>query len=87
MVNDGNCNDETNNEDCLFDGDDYCGSCPNTELCTQCACLGNLSGNGYSNPLLGNAICNENFECAFDAVPMLSLIIAQTVLVMVSKYL
>ena len=71
LVNDGKCNDETNNEDCYFDGDDCCGSCADTELCTQCACLGNLTGNGYSHPLLGNGICNDEtntLECAYDGL-------------------
>ena len=71
LVNDGNCNDENNNEDCLFDGDDCCGSCVNTDLCTQCACLGNLTGNGYSNSMIGNGICNDEtntFDCAYDGL-------------------
>ena len=71
MINDGNCNDETNNENCIYDGDDCCGGCVHTEYCTQCACLGNLTGNGYSNSLLGNGICNDEtntFECAYDGL-------------------
>ena len=71
LVSDGNCNDENNNEDCLFDWDDCCGSCVNTDLCTQCACLGNLTGNGYSNFMIGNGICNDEtntFDCAYDGL-------------------
>ena len=71
LVDDGKCNDKTNNEDCFFDGDDCCGSCPNTELCTQCAYLRNLTGNGYSNPFLGNGICDDEtntLECAYDGL-------------------
>ena len=71
LIGDGNCNDESNTEDCIYDGDDCCGSCPNTELCTNCACLGNLTGNGYSNSLLGNGICEDEtntLECAYDGL-------------------
>ena len=69
FVGDGVCNDETNNAECNYDGDDCCGSCVYTEYCTQCACLGNLTGNGNSNPLLGNGICNDDtniVECGYD---------------------
>ena len=71
LVDDGICNDENNNEECLFDWDDCCGSCVNTDLCTQCACLGNLTGNGYSNSMIGNGICNDEtntFDCAYDGL-------------------
>ena len=69
FVGDGVCNDETNNAECNYDGDDCCGSCVYTEFCTQCACLGNFTGNGYPNYLLGNGICNDEtntLECGYD---------------------
>ena len=39
MVGNNECNDETNNEACEYDGGDCCGSCVNKANCTQCVCL------------------------------------------------
>ena len=36
---DGYCDDVNNNEACLFDGGDCCGSNVNTDWCTECQCL------------------------------------------------
>ena len=69
FVGDGICNDETNIAECSYDGGDCCGNCAYTEICTQCACLGNLTSNIYLNPLLGNGICNDQIntlECGYD---------------------
>ena len=71
LVGDGVCNDETNIAECNYDGGDCCGSCVHTEFCTQCACLGDLIGNGYPNYLVGNGICNDEantLECAYDGL-------------------
>ena len=38
LISNGFCNDETNNEECQFDGNDCCGACANTELCSDCNC-------------------------------------------------
>ena len=38
LLGDGYCNDETNNQDCNFDGGDCCGPCINTEVCSECEC-------------------------------------------------
>ena len=38
-LGDGYCDDETNNEGCLFDGGDCCGPFVNTEYCSQCECI------------------------------------------------
>ena len=46
MVGDGYCDDGANNIECLYDGGDCCGSCINTEHCSECACLGNVSSYG-----------------------------------------
>ena len=40
MIEDGFCNDETNNADCNYDGGDCCGTCTSMSQCTECACLG-----------------------------------------------
>ena len=38
MIEDGFCDDETNNEDCRFDGGDCCGYCANQDHCLDCTC-------------------------------------------------
>ena len=56
-------------QDCFYDWDDCCGSCVNTESCTECFCNGNLTGNGFSNHLIANGVCNDDmniFDCAYD---------------------
>ena len=40
LVGDGFCNDETNIEDCMFDGLDCCGPNIRTDLCLDCLCHG-----------------------------------------------
>ena len=69
LIGDGFCNDITNNVDCGFDGGDCCGSCVNTEYCTECTCQGNFTGLGVPNPLIGDGYCNDitnNIDCSFD---------------------
>ena len=69
LLGDGYCHDETNNADCSFDGGDCCGSCINTDYCTTCSCIGNVTVNGVSNALVGNGYCNDEMnteECNFD---------------------
>ena len=39
MIGNEVCNDETNNEDCNYDGGDCCESCVAMEECTECACI------------------------------------------------
>ena len=66
---DGFCNDETNNEECLYDGGDCCGSCVNRDYCTNCFCIGNVTGDGIPNALVGNGFCEDetnNAECNYD---------------------
>ena len=38
LVDNGHCNDEANNADCLYDGGDCCGGCVNTNQCSDCLC-------------------------------------------------
>ena len=69
MVGNGFCNDETNNADCNYDGGDCCGSCINTDYCSQCVCLGEITGNGIPNLLVGDGFCNDetnNADCDYD---------------------
>jgi hypothetical protein len=69
LVGNGFCNDETNIAECIYDGGDCCGSCVNVEFCTECACLGQITGNGVPNALVGNGFCNDetnNANCNYD---------------------
>ena len=69
LVNNGFCNDETNNEDCNYDGGDCCVVDANTDSCSECACyLRETCAAGY-HPLVGNGFCNDDTniaECDFD---------------------
>ena len=38
LVGNGQCNDEANNADCIYDGGDCCGACVNTDQCSDCLC-------------------------------------------------
>ena len=59
MIGNGYCNDEANNDECNYDGGDCCGTCVNSELCSDCACLGGLNKNGFPRALLINCHMNE----------------------------
>ena len=70
-ISNGYCNDETNVAECGFDGGDCCGSCINTDFCENCTCIGNVTGNGVPNPLVGDGFCNDqtnNVHCHFDGL-------------------
>ena len=49
LVDNGYCNDETNNADCNYDGGDCCLSSPYTDHCSDCACSisGVITSPGY----------------------------------------
>ena len=71
LISDGYCNDDTNIVECGYDGGDCCGSCINTEYCTNCSCIGNVIGNGVPNALLGDGYCNDetnNVHCYYDGL-------------------
>ena len=42
LVGNGICNDETNNPECLFDGQECCGIAAITSNCLECECKGKL---------------------------------------------
>ena len=70
LVGNGYCNDETNNADCNYDGGDCCGTCVNVDHCSECECLGGLTGDG-SNAVVGNGYCNDeynNADCYYDGL-------------------
>ena len=67
-VGDEQCDDETNNEGCLFDGGDCCGPNVNTDYCTLCVCHEYLNCDA-SMELVGNGLCNDevnNADCNYD---------------------
>ena len=64
MIGDGYCNDEANNADCDFDGGDCCGSCINTDFCSNCTCIGDTVVNEIKNPLVGDGYCNDEANTA-----------------------
>ena len=69
LIGDGYCNDEVNILDCGYDGGDCCGSCINIDRCTNCSCLGNITGNGVPNALVGDGNCNNETNtvlCNYD---------------------
>ena len=71
MIGDGYCNDETNNADCNYDGGDCCGTCVNVDHCSECECLGGVTGDGVPNALVGNGYCNDetnNADCYYDGL-------------------
>ena len=68
-VGDGYCDDGTNIAACNYDGGDCCGSCVNTEYCSNCECHGGLTSVGMTNPLVGNSFCNDETNigaCNYD---------------------
>ena len=68
-IGNGYCNDENNNPDCNYDGGDCCGSCVVTEQCSECQCLGGISGNDVTSPSIGDSVCNNEInkpECKYD---------------------
>ena len=69
LIANGYCNDETNTQECSFDGGDCCGSCINIDLCTNCSCIDNVIDNAVPNAHVGNGYCNNEIntpECNFD---------------------
>ena len=79
-IGDGNCDDETNNEGCSYDGGDCCGSNVNTQDCTECICYAdidcaaplNLIGNGFCNDEANTAGCNyDGGDCCIASLSLI----------------
>ena len=51
LVGDGFCNDETNNENCNYDGGECCSTCTSTSKCAECACLSGTDDTCHSKPI------------------------------------
>jgi hypothetical protein len=68
LVGNGFCNDETNNEDCNYDGGDCCVN-TNINSCSECEChIIETCAAGY-HPLVGNGFCDDDTniaECDYD---------------------
>ena len=69
MILDGFCHDETNNENCNYDGGDCCGYNINTDFCSDCKCYVNEACVGGTHPFVGDGFCNDetnNADCNYD---------------------
>ena len=61
-IGDGDCDDETNNAGCGFDGGDCCGPDVKTTYCSECECLGeNITSKATAGPF-----CSCSLEGALD---------------------
>ena len=70
LIGDGFCNDETNNENCNYDGGDCCVNV-NTDHCSECKCYLNENCALEFIPymVVGDGFCNDetnNFNCHYD---------------------
>ena len=67
LVGDGICNDETNIQECDYDGFDCCLPNVNRDSCLNCTCfckMPELVGNRFCNNETNNAECNyDDGEC------------------------
>ena len=73
LIKNGICNDESNNEDCNYDGGDCCGVCITKDHCSEGACIGGSpdihASDGLANVLVGNGFCNDETnkeDCDYD---------------------
>ena len=68
LIQDGYCDDSTNNRHCTFDGGDCCGPCVNKEHCSECKCKTGFVKE-IRNALVGDGFCHDSYnsmECNFD---------------------
>ena len=59
MIENGYCNDETNNAEGSYDGGDCCGTNVNTDFCSDCKCYKVDCAAGIPHPIVGDGICND----------------------------
>ena len=67
-IGNGNCDDETNNEGCSYDGGECCGPNVDTQYCTDCICYADLDCAAPLD-LIGNSFCNDEAntaDCGYD---------------------
>ena len=69
LIGNGYCNDETNIEECNFDGGECCGNA-NTDKCYNCTCFyEEMCKAGNPPSLVGDGFCHDEtniFECNYD---------------------
>ena len=72
MVGDGICNDETNHQDCNYDGGDCCLSSSNLNECSECICYHKETCvAGFLPSSVGDGFCNyetNNNQCYYDGL-------------------
>ena len=70
LIRNGVCNDEANNEGCLYDGGDCCLLNTNSDQCTECICYHQETcAAGVTHPLVGDGYCQDetnNGACNYD---------------------
>ena len=69
LIGDGFCNDETNSENCNYDGGDCCIDI-NTDYCIECICYHQDNcRHGHTPSLVDDGVCNNetnNANCYYD---------------------
>jgi hypothetical protein len=69
LVDNGFCNDESNNHYCNYDGGDCCDENANSDSCSECICHFLETCEARYHPLVGNGFCDDNTniaECDYD---------------------
>ena len=69
LILDGFCHDETNNENCNYDGGDCCGYNITTDYCSDCKCYDNEACFAGTHPFVGDGFCNDDTniaDCNYD---------------------
>ena len=69
LIGNGECNDETNNPQCGYDGGDCCIYFWNIDHCTHCFCYHTFTCMIGAHPMVGDGFCDDetnNEWCNFD---------------------